>query len=129
MITVLAAAVLAALALYGVGVLLPYFANGLHRLPLAEVASGRHDPKDLWPRNAWQGPVQLAGLFSLMLVPLAVLSATGIGGVWLALLSRRPDRQRLPKALALLVVLAVSSSALLFLLSPTGGLLATWRLD
>ena len=129
MIAVLATAVLAALALYGVGVLLPYFANGLHRLPLAEVAGGAHDPKDLWPQNGWAGPVQLAGLLSLLVVPPVFLAATGVGGVWLALLWRRPAQQRVPKSLAVLVVVAVCASTLLFLLSPTGGSLGTWRLD
>jgi hypothetical protein len=31
--------------------LVPYSVNDLHRLPLAEVASGLHDPKGLWPRR------------------------------------------------------------------------------
>lgn len=53
-ITTLATPVLATLTLYCVGVLLPYYVNDLHRLPLAEVAGGAHDPKDLWPpSSAW----------------------------------------------------------------------------
>jgi hypothetical protein len=34
------------------GVVLPYYVNDLDRLPLAEVAGGRHDPKELWPETA-----------------------------------------------------------------------------
>ena len=45
----------ALLATYGFGVLLPYFVNGLHHLPLVEVASGAHDPKDMWPNTAGWG--------------------------------------------------------------------------
>lgn len=128
-ILVLAAVLLAAVTSYGVGVLLPYFGNGLHRLPLAEVASGAHDPKDLWPRHAWSGLVQLAGLCSLMLVPLVAVGATGLGGVWLALLSRRAEHQRVPKLLVVLVVVVIAASTWAFLWSGTGAMLSTWRLD
>ena len=128
-IAVLAATLLAALALYGTGVLLPYFVNGLHRLPLTEVAGGAHDPKDLWPRSGWGGAVQLTGFLGLLVVPLVSISAAGVGAVWLAVLRRRAESQRLAKALVLLVVVAVAVAALLFVWSPTGALLQAWRMD
>ena len=122
----LVAVLLAVVVLYGVGVLLPYYVNDLHRLPLAELTSGAHDPKDLWPRS---GVVQLAGFASLALLPVAALAGLGLGGLSLALLWRRPGSQRVPKALAVLLVMAVSLAALLLQSSATGAALTTWRLD
>ena len=66
-----------AAALYGVGMLLPYVVNDLHRLPLAEVASGAHDPKELWPHGAWQAPVAVAGLLGLAALPLTARALDG----------------------------------------------------
>ena len=71
-VAVLAAAVVLAVLPYAVGVLLPCFVDSLHRLPLAEVASGAHDPEDTWPQGPAGGLVQLAGLLSLALTPLAL---------------------------------------------------------
>lgn len=128
-IAVLAVAVLSAVAMYVAGVLLPYYVNDLHLLPLAEVTSGAHDPKDLWPRTAWGGLPQLAGYFSLALLPIAALVALGVGGVSLVGLWRRREPQRMPKSLVLLVVMATSVVALSFMFSPTGQALVVWRLD
>lgn len=128
-ITVLTAAVLAAIAMYGVGVLLPYYVNDLDRLPLAEVASGAHDPKDLWPRNAFGGLAQLAGFFSLVVLPFMTFVCVGVGGLWLVGLWRHRQAQRVPKSLVLLVVMAASVAALAFMFSATGEALTTWRLD
>ena len=125
----LVAAVLVVLVLYGVGVLLPYFVNGLHRLPLEEVASGAHDPKDLWPQNAWAVPVTLAGLAAVAFGLLVALTAIGVGTALLAALWRRPGPGRLPKSLTLLVVVAGSVAAALFQVSETGAALQSWRLD
>ncbi|QTE28100.1 hypothetical protein [Pengzhenrongella sicca] len=125
----LAAAVVVAISLYGIGVLVPYYVNGLHHLPLTEVASGAHDPKDLWPQAAWSGLTQLAGLIGLALLPIVAASGVGFGGVSLALLWQRPGPQRVRKSLALLALMIGSLAALLFVLSDTGAALATWRLD
>jgi hypothetical protein len=40
---------------YIAGIVVPYFVNDLHHLPLTEVRGGVHDPKDLWSSTA--GPV------------------------------------------------------------------------
>ena len=125
-VAVLAAAVLVPLLMFGAGVLLPYYVNDLHRLPLAELTSGAHDPKDLWPQS---GVVQLAGFASLALLPMAALTGLGLGGLALALLCQRPGSQRVPKALAVLLVMVVSLAALLLQSSDTGAALTTWRLD
>ena len=85
-VLLLAAAVLATLVLYVVGVLLPDFVTGLHHLPPSDVASGAHDPQDLWPRNAWGAAVRLAGSAG---VPVATVAATALAGAWLVRLRRR----------------------------------------
>ncbi len=128
-VVLLVAVLLAVTALYGVGVLLPYSVNDLHRLPLSEVAGGAHDPKDLWPQSAWAVPVQLAGLFALAFGPLVALAGLGVAVTWLVSLWRRPADARAALSLALLGVGAASVAALLFLLSDTGVGLMTWRLD
>ncbi len=128
-IAVLAVAVLGSLGMYGVGVLLPYYVNDLHRLPLAEVASGAHDPKDLWPGGALGGLPQAAGSFSLALLPFAAVVGICAGGTSLVSLWRRAQPQRVAKSLAVLAVMAASVGALGFLLTATGEALTVWRLD
>jgi hypothetical protein len=113
---------------YLVGVLLPYYVNDLHHLPLDEVASGRYDPKDLWPQGFVGGLAQLAGFFSLALTPLALTflclgsAALGIAGLVTGELRRT--------AAAALVVLAVACAAgLAWFLGDTAAALTTWRMD
>ncbi len=66
----------------------PYVVDGLHRLPLREVAGGAHDPKDLWPQCLVAGLVQLAGVFAACSTPV-VLGVVGlVAGA--ALLPARP---------------------------------------
>jgi hypothetical protein len=102
--------------------------QGLHELPLAEVASGRHDPKDLWPQGFVGGLIQLGGFLGLALTPLGLVfvggtsAALGIHG----LLSRGLPRA----AAAALVVLAVACAVgLAWFLGDTSQALTTWRLD
>jgi hypothetical protein len=128
-IAVLTGAVLVAVAAFSVGVLLPYFANGLHHLPLSELTSGAYDPTDLWPQNGWALPLALAGVFGVLLAPLVSLSAVGVAACWLALLWCRPEPQRVVKSLALLSVLVTSGAAALFWLSGTGEALSAWWMD
>lgn len=49
---VLVTAATAATAIFAVTIVLPYYVNDLDVLPLAEVAGGAHDPKELWPQGA-----------------------------------------------------------------------------
>jgi hypothetical protein len=141
-VAVLAAAVVLALAPYVIGVLLLYFVNGLHHLPVQDITSG-HDPKDMWPQGLAGGVVQLAGLASLMLTPLAlgVVAAVAMcapflgpvsttsGGTTLHGLAARPARVTPGVGLGLVVVIVVCLVGVGFALSPTGQALATWRLD
>ena len=125
-IAVLAVALLLSAATYGAGVLMPYYADELHRLPPPAVASGAHDPEELWPDNVL---VYLAGMFGPLLLPFVASAGAGLGALWLAVLWRRPASQRLLKSVALLVVLAASVAVLLFPLSELGRALTVWRSD
>ena len=125
-IAVLAAALLLSAATYGAGVLMPYYADELHRVPPQAVASGAHDSVGLWPDNVL---VYLAGMFGPLLLPFVASAGAGLGALWLAVLWRRPASQRVLKSLALLVVLAASVAVLLFPLSELGRALTVWRSD
>jgi hypothetical protein len=113
---------------YLAGVLLPYYVNGLHELPLAEVASGRHDPKDLWPQGFVGGLIQLGGFLGLALTPLGLVF---VGGTSAALSIHGLLSRGLPRAAAAaLVVLAVACAVgLAWFLGDTSQALTTWRLD
>ncbi len=129
LLAVLAGALLVPLAMYVAGVLLPYYVNDLHRLTLAEVTSGAHDPKDLWPGGVLGGAVQLGGVFSLAFLPIAALSGIGVGLLSLVLHWRGPAPLRAGLSLGFVAVVAASVAVLLLLLSPTGAALLQWRLD
>ncbi|WP_222193353.1 hypothetical protein [Modestobacter italicus] len=119
---------LAALAMapYLAGVLVPYYVNDLDALPLAELTSGAHDPKDLWPQGPLSGLVQLGGLLSLALTPM------GLVAVLAGTLHRVASRGHLdaPAVMVGLLLVALACLAgLVLVFSPLGGALATWRLD
>lgn len=125
-------AVLAGIAvvLYGVGVLLPYYVNDLDRFPIADVAGGAHDPKDLWPQGPANGLTQIAGLLSLLLVPL-LLVTSGVGSGFLLLygLVAKTERVLRPAVLALSGVFLVCLAGLVHFFSPLGSAMTSWRLD
>lgn len=125
-LALLAAALLLSAGTYGAGVLMPYYANVLHRLPLGEVASGAHAPEDLWPQNLL---VHLAAMFGPLLLPFTASAGAGLGALWLAALWRRPGSQPVLKSVALLTIVAASIAVLLFPLSDLGRALTAWRLD
>jgi hypothetical protein len=108
---------------------LPYYANGLHRYPLEEVASGLHDPKDLWPFDLGAvGGVFLLGAFVTMAVtPLVTMLAAGWAGFEMWRARALPERRRT----VALGVLAIALAALTWVwsLSPLGAALSTWLLD
>lgn len=128
-VAVLALVLLAVLVLYAVGVLLPYYVNDLHRLPLDEAAHGGHDPEGLWPHDLWARPVAAAGLAGVVFGPAVTLVAGMVGGAWLASVWRRAGAGRPALTVALLVVVVLAVAELLFLLSDTGVALKDWRLD
>ena len=110
----LAAAVVAVLALFGIGVVLPYVVNDLHRLPSAGVAIEVRDPELLWPQDGWVQPVGLAATVAEGFGPLVLLAVTLVGAVWLGRLWRRPEPDRLSRSLALVVIMSGSVAALWF---------------
>jgi hypothetical protein len=110
---------------FAMGVLLPYYVNGLHRLPLSEVASGRYDPKDLWPSGLGGGLLQLSGLLSLALTPVGLgfcVLLSALGAVWAAW-------ARSVTTVGFLVLALACGAAVVWFMGPTAGALATWRLD
>ncbi|WP_346622416.1 hypothetical protein [Blastococcus montanus] len=131
-VVVLAACVVVAVAPYLAGVLIPYYVNDLDALPLAEVASGAHDPKDLWPQGTLGGLAQLGGLLSLSLTPIVLLAVGGISAAaavqeWHTLpVARRAPR---PVAVACVVVTLVCVALLAWFFTPTASALMTWRMD
>jgi hypothetical protein len=113
---------------FAIGVVLPYYVNGLHRLPLAEVASGRYDPKNLWPSGLGGGLLQLLGLLSLAVSPAGVAFTAAlalIGAVWAVF--ARPSRPGITVGFFLLAAACVAG--LVWFAGPMGSALVTWRLD
>lgn len=113
---------------YLLGVLVPYWVNDLHRLPLAEVAGGAHDPKDLWP-SAADGPLALlpaAGALSVTVGLLLVLGTSVVVGWTLWQWRGRTTRSAriLGRTTLVLSVVVVAT-----MWSPWGQALTTWVLD
>ncbi len=118
---------------YVVGVLLPYYVNGLHRLPLAEVASGRHDPKLLWPSyTGCGGLVDLLGVLGLATAPMGLLAGVVVGALVpvRAVASARSRLRAAPAMVLATVAVAVACAAgLWWFLGETSTALVTWRMD
>jgi hypothetical protein len=116
-------------ATYGLFLVLPYYVNDLDQLPLDEVASGAHDPKDLWPyRDGGALSViwTFGALFAFMLGPFILLAAP----LWAAVLmwrDRRTLRVREWCALAMATLCGVALIA--ELASPFHDALVNWWLD
>jgi hypothetical protein len=114
-------------AAYAVFLVLPYFVNGLYRLPLDEVASGAHDPKDLWPNNTWLAFV--FGLGQLGLLTCGPFVAMG-APVWaMFLLWRDRSRHGMRARVTLLLAVPVGFGSLAWLGTPFGSALIAWWLD
>ncbi|MGY1844042.1 hypothetical protein [Modestobacter sp. SYSU DS0875] len=125
-VALLAAGTALALAPWLAGVLVPYYVNDLDALPLSELTSGAHDPKDLWPQGPVGGLVQLGGLFSFILTPVglvAVLIGAGRGLVF------RARRGTPAVSVGLVLVTLACLAGLSLAWSPLGMALMTWRLD
>ena len=113
---------------YVIGVLLPYYVNGLHHLPLEELASGRHDPKDLWPQGVVGGLAQLAGVLSLALTPLA-LAFIGLASAAVGVVGMVTAEIRRTTAAAMLVLAVACTLGVAWFLGDTSAALSTWRMD
>lgn len=108
-------------------IVLPYYVNGLHHLPLAEVAGGGHDPKDLWPMasgSAWAGWFQLGGFLTILAGPWFALWAC-LYGAYAAWRDRAVRSRWVPQALAAVIGLVVVG----WLASPMGSSLLAWFMD
>ena len=116
---------------YLAGVLIPYYVNDLDALPLAEVAGGGHDPKDLWPQGTVGGLVQLAGYLSLVWTPIGLLAVGGISATAAVqeLLFPTTRRASRPVAVGLLLLTLAVVALLSWFATPTAAALMTWRLD
>lgn len=113
--------------LFVASILVPYYVNDLDSLPLAEVASGAHDPMGLWPQGAAGGWVQLAAGVAIALTPLGAVIGAGLSATAIARGARRgPDRSLVARAA---VVLTLSIAVLATYFSPVGSALVSWRLD
>jgi hypothetical protein len=121
------ALVVGCLLAYGWFLVLPYYANGLDRFPLEEVAAGYHDPEGMWPLTTPFGFVwSLGGLLTLVLGPVTGMAAV----VWVVLLGAREHRRLDASAWATLAMTMVAAGALLaWISSPFPTALVSWWLD
>jgi hypothetical protein len=112
----------------GVFLLLPYYANGLDRFPLEEVASGLHDPKELWPfdQGAIGGLFMLGAYATMTLGPPVAALAAGWAGFEVWRNRAHPDRRRVGFAISAVILAALTWA---WCLSPLGGALIGWMLD
>ncbi len=116
-------------AAYVAGFVVPYYVNDLDALPLAEVSTGLHDPKDLWPYvggGAGWVLVRLAAMLSVLVVPLAVLGLAG-HGIWGAV-SASTTRRRARWTVAVASG-AVALGIVGWFVSPLGTAITLWALD
>lgn len=113
---------------YLAGVLLPFYVNGLHHLPLDEVAGGRYDPKDLWPQGFVGGLAQVAGFVSLALTPIG-LAFLGIWSAAVGILGLVTGDVRRTAAAALILLAGACALGLAWFLGDTSAALTTWRMD
>jgi len=115
-------------AAYVAGVVVPYLVDDLHHVPLAELTSGAHDPKDLWPATGGTAGALLHDLGSLTAVlgcvPLLVAGSVAA----LAVPGAVRDRSRRRTVLAA-VTLGLVLVTLAVTISPLGRALLTWKLD
>ena len=119
---------LAAAASYGLLVVLPYFVNDLDRFPLADVAIGYHDPKDLWPTTIPYigGWLHLFGVLSMIFAPstlLCVAFMCGFSSVWA--MTRRAWSVAAVHAVVVLACLVATA----WFFSPFVQALVGWQMD
>ncbi|MBP6995201.1 MAG: hypothetical protein KBB39_03560 [Phycicoccus sp.] len=110
---------------YGALIVLPYYVNGLNGVPLAEVAGGGHDPKDLWPMaSPIAAPYRIAGLFMVMLTPLIAMAVL----MWAAFQLFLTGSTARSRALAATAA-GISLGVLAWHATPLGQALGSWMLD
>lgn len=122
------AAVVAVVAGFVAGVVVPFVLDDLHHLPLAEVRGGADQPNDLWPADAGRPPALLvvAGGLAVLVGPLVLPALVVLLGGALALHRQAMDavaRRTMTTALVL------ACAAGLAWLSPHGRAMTAWFLD
>jgi uncharacterized membrane protein YjgN (DUF898 family) len=123
-------AVLSLATIWVLGVLVPYFVNDLDRLPLADLASGAHDPKDMWPYSDGNRTVSLLrALVLLLAIPLLPLLALASVVVGAAILTRQRGSLTTTARRATQAVVALALIVMTLTLSPLGLALGRWALD
>ena len=118
---------LVAAASFGLLVVLPYYVNDLDRFPLADVAIGSHDRKDLWPTTILYigGWLHLFGVLSTVFAPstlLCVAFTCGFSSGWA--ITRRAWSVA---AVHAVVVACLVATAWFF--RPFAQALAGWQMD
>lgn len=111
---------------YVATMLVPWAVNGLVPVPLAELASGLHDPRYLWPTGRLNGPVSGLALLSAQLLLLLPLVGAALWGVRAVRARRDGDRAGAVRAA---VVVLVCAGVLAWVASPLGTALLAWRMD
>ncbi len=124
----MATAAAVCLVAYALLVVLPYHVNDLDRFPLADVAIGYHDPKDLWPTTIPYvgGWLHLGGVLSMVAAPMTLLVVALVCGFT----SVQAIGQRVWNVATVHTVVAVVCAvAGAWFFSPFARALATWQLD
>ncbi len=113
---------------YSLLVVLPYHVNDLDRLPLTDVASGAHDPKDLWPTTIPYvgGWLHLGGVLSMVAAPMTLLVVALVSGFTSVQAIGLRAWKVATVHTAVAVVCAVAGA---WFFSPFARALATWQLD
>jgi hypothetical protein len=119
--------VAACAAALGVFLVLPYYANGLDRYPLDEVAAGFHDPKELWPYASPMGGLFWFGAFFAMTLGPFVVFCTMLWSASTLIVDRGSHTRHDRRVLGLAVVVAVGTLA--WFLTPFASALMSWFLD
>ena len=125
-----AGALLTGLLLSSIGVLLPYVANGVHRLPRDVVMTSSYDVAEWWPRAGGDW-LWLLGVLGLVVL---TLSAFAVPVICLeALISLRTGHAstggRTGPVVGLVVVAACALGLLAFFTTPTWEALIRWFFD
>lgn len=110
------------------GAVIPYYLNDIDALPMSEVQSGAHDPKDMWPVTAGVAGELLHTLAALAVLAGPFFCATVAAWAVLNVLARWSVVSRGIRVTYLLaLVLAVAT--LVAIVSPFGQDVTVWLLD
>lgn len=111
---------------YGVGVLLPYFANGLHHRPAGETLYA-YDMSTLWPYDtALGGVVSFVAIVGIPMFPFVTVAVA----TWSGFVLWDAHRELTWTAIALYIAAAlVAVGSIGWLTTPLAGELFVWLVD